>query len=64
MTRETDPGGFGVGAEVTRAACFLGKRIDYVPRVAAYEPPQLLDMASVDGGAPGRSLRRRLDSAA
>ncbi|MEU0741133.1 hypothetical protein [Streptomyces sp. NPDC006134] len=38
MTREADAGGFGVGAEVTRTAYFLGRRIDYVLRVAAYSP--------------------------
>ncbi|MEV4918608.1 SRPBCC family protein [Streptomyces tirandamycinicus] len=49
LTREADTGGFGVGAEVTRTAYFLGKRIDYVLRVAAYEPAGLLDMVSVAG---------------
>src|ERR1700740_2761368 len=39
LTREADGGGFGGGAEVTRTAYFLGRRIDYVLRVAAYEPP-------------------------
>lgn len=52
LTREADAGGFGVGAEVTRTAYFLGKRIDYVLRVAAYEPPRLLDMVSVAGPLP------------
>ncbi|MER7895066.1 SRPBCC family protein [Streptomyces sp. NPDC096046] len=52
LTRQADAGGFGVGAEVTRTAYFLGKRIDYVLRVAAYEPPRLLDMASVAGPMP------------
>ncbi|MGW7363543.1 hypothetical protein ACWGI8_08960 [Streptomyces sp. NPDC054841] len=28
LTQEADGGGFGVGAEVTRTAYFLGKRID------------------------------------
>lgn len=49
---DADPGGFGVGAEVTRTARFLGKRIEYVLRVAAYEPPRLLDMVSVEGPMP------------
>lgn len=49
LTREAEGGGFGVGAEVTRTAFFLGKRIDYVLRVAGYEPPVLLDMVSVSG---------------
>lgn len=45
-------GGFGVGAEVTRTARFLGKRIDYVLRVVAHEPPSLLEMKSVAGPFP------------
>ncbi|MFE2415189.1 SRPBCC family protein [Kitasatospora sp. NPDC059408] len=52
LTREADEGGFGVGAEVTRTAHFLGKRIDYVLRVAEYEPLRLLDMVSVAGPMP------------
>ncbi|WP_175408258.1 SRPBCC family protein [Streptomyces sp. TRM64462] len=52
LTREADAGGFGVGAEVTRTAYFLGRRIDYVLRVAAYEPGRLLDMVSVAGPMP------------
>jgi hypothetical protein len=52
LTRAADGDGFGVGAEVTRTAYFLGRRIDYVLRVAAYEPPRLLDMRSVAGPFP------------
>ncbi|GAA1226762.1 hypothetical protein GCM10009665_16630 [Kitasatospora nipponensis] len=52
LTREADGGGFGVGAEVTRTAYFLGKRIDYVLRVARHDPPGLLDMVSVAGPMP------------
>lgn len=52
LTQEAEGGGFGVGAEVTRTAYFLGKRIDYVLRVAGYEPPGLLDMISVAGPMP------------
>ncbi|WP_030936032.1 SRPBCC family protein [Streptomyces sp. NRRL S-646] len=52
LTREADGGGFGVGAEVTRTAFFLGRRIDYVLRVAAYDFPRLLDMVSVAGPLP------------
>ena len=52
LTAEADGGGFGAGAEVTRTAYFLGRRIDYVLRVAAYEPPNLLDMVSVSGPMP------------
>jgi hypothetical protein len=52
LTREADGGGFAVGAEVTRTARFLGRRMAYVLRVAAYEPPRLLDMVSVAGPMP------------
>ncbi|MFD0277888.1 SRPBCC family protein [Kitasatospora sp. NPDC127111] len=52
LTREAPVGGFGVGAEVTRTARFLGKRIDYVLKVAAYEPGRLLDMVAVAGPMP------------
>lgn len=52
LTRPAGTGGFGAGAEVTRTAHFLGRRIDYVLRVAAYEPPRLLDMVSVAGPMP------------
>ena len=52
LTRKADGGGFGVGAEVTRTAHFLGKRIDYVLRVAAHDPGRLLDMVYVAGPMP------------
>ncbi|MET9832194.1 SRPBCC family protein [Streptomyces sp. NPDC006385] len=52
LTAEASGGGFGTGAEVTRTAYFLGRRIDYVLRVAAYDPPHLLDMVSVAGPMP------------
>jgi hypothetical protein len=52
LTAEAADGGFGTGAEVTRTAYFLGRRIDYVLRVAAYDPPRLLDMISVAGPMP------------
>ncbi|MFJ9011282.1 SRPBCC family protein [Streptomyces canus] len=52
LSRQADGSGFGTGAEVTRTAYFLGRRIDYVLRVAAYEPPRLLDMVSVAGPMP------------
>ena len=35
LTAPADGGGFGTGAEVTRTAYFLGRRIDYVLRVVA-----------------------------
>lgn len=52
LTRESEQGGFGIGAEVTRTAHFLGKRIDYVLRVTQHEPESLLDMVSVAGPMP------------
>ncbi|WP_416956800.1 SRPBCC family protein [Streptomyces sp. Agncl-13] len=52
LTREADGGGFGVGAEVTRTAYFLGRRIDYVLRVTAHEPPRLLDMIATAASMP------------
>ncbi|MEU7527811.1 SRPBCC family protein [Saccharothrix sp. NPDC042600] len=52
LTAPAPDGGFGVGAEVTRTAHFLGRRIDYVLRVEAHEPPLLLDMRSVAGPFP------------
>jgi len=52
LTRPAEDGGFGVGAEVTRTAYFLGKRIDYVLRVNEYDPPTELDMRSVAGPMP------------
>jgi hypothetical protein len=52
LTRPGAGGGFGVGAQVTRVAYFLGKRIDYVLEVAEYQPPTLLDMISVVAPMP------------
>jgi polyketide cyclase/dehydrase/lipid transport protein len=52
LTKAAGDGGFGVGAEVTRTAYFMRKRIDYVLRVEDYQPPQLLDMRSVAGPFP------------
>ena len=53
LTRPGDDGsGFGPGAEVTRTAYFLGKRIDYVLRVIEHDPPTVLDMTSVAGPMP------------
>lgn len=52
LTKQTPQGGFGEGAEVTRTAHFLGKRIDYVLRVVAHDPPKLLEMKSVAGPFP------------
>jgi hypothetical protein len=55
LTRPADgraDGEFGVGAEVTRTAYFLRRRIDYVLRVMEYRPPAVLDMKSVAGPFP------------
>ncbi|MDX3757994.1 hypothetical protein [Streptomyces sp. AK02-04a] len=52
LTRPAEGGELGAGAEFTRTAFFLTRRIDYVLRVAAYEPLRLLDMASVGGPLP------------
>jgi len=52
LTREAATGGFGVGAQVTRTAFFLRKRIDYVLEVVELERPRLLDMRSVAGPMP------------
>ncbi|WP_323178171.1 hypothetical protein [Streptomyces sp. NBC_00847] len=37
---------------MTRTAYFLGRRIDYVLRVAAHEPPRLLDMIATAAPMP------------
>jgi len=54
LTREAGGvgGGFGVGAELTRTAYFLGRRIDYVLRVAEYRPGRLLVLEPVVGPMP------------
>jgi hypothetical protein len=52
LSRAGEGGAFGPGAEVTRTAYFLQKRIDYVLRVEEYAPPVLLDMKSVAGPMP------------
>lgn len=58
LNRPAADGGLGVGAQVTRTAYFLGKRIDYVLEIAAYEPPALLDMVSVVAPMPMRVTYR------
>jgi hypothetical protein len=53
LTRPADDGSeFGVGAEVTRTAYFLGRRIDYVLRVTRHNVPVELEMRSVAGPMP------------
>ncbi|WP_316519983.1 SRPBCC family protein [Kitasatospora brasiliensis] len=51
---DTDGGGFGVGAEVTRTARFLGRTFSYVLRVVRHAPPTVLDLVSVAGPMPMR----------
>ena len=52
LTKPAAAGDFGLGAEVTRTAYFLGKRIDYVLAVVGFERPRLLEMRSVAGPFP------------
>jgi hypothetical protein len=52
LTRPAPDGGFGLGAQVTRTAYFLRRRIDYVLEVAAHDPPTELDMVSVVAPMP------------
>jgi hypothetical protein len=52
LTAPAVGGDFGVGAEVTRTASFLGRQFDYVLRVVGYDPPTLLDMRTVTGPLP------------
>lgn len=58
LTREAAGGGFGVGAQVTRTAYFLRRRIDYVLEVVEHDPLRLLDMRSVAGPMPMRVTYR------
>lgn len=51
LTAEAPGGGFREGAEVTRTAYFLGRRIDYVLRVERLDGATL-DMRSVAGPFP------------
>lgn len=52
LTKPAADGGLGPGAQVTRTAYFLGRRIDYVLEVATYDPPMVLDMISVVAPMP------------
>jgi Polyketide cyclase / dehydrase and lipid transport len=52
LTAEAPDGGFGAGAQVTRTAYFLGRRIDYVLNVFQHVPGRVLDMRSVAGPFP------------
>jgi uncharacterized protein YndB with AHSA1/START domain len=52
LTRETADGGYGVGAQVTRSAFFLGRRTDYVMEVERFEPPDLIALRSVRAPVP------------
>ena len=52
LTKEAPGGGFEAGAQVTRTAHFLGRRINYVLNVFQYVPGKVLDMRSVSGPFP------------
>lgn len=54
LTRESEGGGYGVGAQVTRTAFFLGRRTDYVMDVERFEPPELIQLRSVRAPVPMR----------
>jgi hypothetical protein len=54
LTREAEGGGYGVGAQVTRSAYFLGRRTDYVMDVERFEPPDLIALRSVQAPVPMR----------
>lgn len=58
LTRESPSGGLGLGAQVTRTAYFLRRRIDYVLEVVEHDPPRVLDMRSVAGPMPMRVTYR------
>jgi hypothetical protein len=45
-------GGVGVGTRVERLASFLGRRIEYVNEIEAYDPPRRLAMRSVKAPFP------------
>ena len=46
------PGPLGTGTQVLRVARFLGKRIEYVNEITAFDPPRLLEMRSVRAPFP------------
>ncbi|HYF28713.1 MAG TPA: SRPBCC family protein [Baekduia sp.] len=52
-----------VGSRTRRVASFLGRRIDYVLEVAAYEPGALLDLQSVVAPFPMRVTYSFADAA-
>jgi hypothetical protein len=52
LSREAAGGGYGVGAQVTRSAYFLGRRTDYVMDVERFEPPDLIALRSVSAPVP------------
>lgn len=52
LSREAVGGGYGVGAQVTRSAYFLGRRTDYVMDVKRFEPPELIALSSVRAPVP------------
>ncbi|HEX5403542.1 MAG TPA: SRPBCC family protein [Pseudonocardiaceae bacterium] len=58
LSAEADGGGFGAGAEITRTAYILGRRIDYVFQVVEYAPPCRLGLRAVAGPFPMDSAYR------
>jgi uncharacterized membrane protein len=50
--RTLTDGPVGVGTRVERVASFLGKRIEYVNEITAYEPGRRLEMRSVKAPFP------------
>jgi hypothetical protein len=50
--RVLSPGPVGAGTRVERVARFLGRRIEYVNEITAYEPPRRLAMRSVKAPFP------------
>jgi Polyketide cyclase / dehydrase and lipid transport len=58
LSAEADGGGFGTGAEITRTAYILGRRIDYVLQVVDYAPPGRLGLRAVAGPFPMESAYR------
>jgi len=54
LSREAEGGGYGVGAQVTRSAYFLGRRTDYVMDVERFDPPDLIALRSVQAPVPMR----------
>lgn len=50
--RRLSDGAFGAGSTVERVAQFLGRRIEYVMQVDAYQPPDRIVMRSIKAPFP------------